>query len=123
MTRRKEGFTLIELLVVMVILALLAGLVGPRFLRFIKPAQSKTAQVQIANFEQAIQHYYLENNATYPASLDALVPNYMDEIPQDPWGNSYVYRYPGTHGKEYDIESYGPDKAPGGDDDITNYKK
>lgn len=123
MAKRLSGFTLIELLVVMVILALLAGLVGPKFLKFIKPAQSKTAQVQIANFEQSLQHYYLENNATYPASLDSLVPEYMEEIPMDPWGNAYVYRFPGTHTKDYDIESYGPDGAPGGDDDLTNYKR
>ncbi|MCX6354490.1 MAG: type II secretion system major pseudopilin GspG [Candidatus Aureabacteria bacterium] len=123
MKNRGKGFTLIELLVVMVILALLAGLVGPRFLRFIKPAQASTAKVQVANFEQAIQHFYLENSASYPPSLDALVPNYMEEIPLDPWGNPYVYQFPGSHGKDYDIESYGPDRSPGGDDDITNYKK
>ncbi|MCX6356818.1 MAG: type II secretion system major pseudopilin GspG [Candidatus Aureabacteria bacterium] len=122
MTRNQRGFTLIELLVVMVILGLLVGLVGPKLLKFIKPAQSKTARIQIANFEQAIQHYYLENNAAYPSTIEALAPEYMDDIPQDPWGRPYVYRFPGTHNKEYDIESYGPDGAPGGDDDITNYK-
>ena len=120
---RRRGFTLIELLVVMVILGLLAGVVGPRLMRFIKPAQSKTARVQIANFEQALQHYYLENNATYPASLEALVPDYMEQIPPDPWGNPYQYRVPGTRNKDFDIESGGPDGSLGGDDDITNYSR
>ena len=123
MVPKKKGFTLIELLVVMVILGLLAGIVGPKILKFIKPAQSKTAKVQIASFEQALQHYYLENNATYPASLEALVPDYMEDIPLDPWGKPYVYRFPGTHNKDLDIESGGPDGVIGGEDDITNYTR
>ena len=123
MRRIEKGFTLIELLVVMVILGLLVGIVGPRVLKFIQPAQAKTARVQIANFEQAIQHYYLENNATYPATLDALAPDYLDEIPLDPWDNPYIYQYPGTHNKDFDIVSSGKDGSPGGDDDITNYSR
>lgn len=121
MHKRKVGFTLIELLVVMFILGLLAAIVGPRLLRFIKPAQSQAARVQIANFEQALQHYYLEHAGKYPSSLEQLVPEYLDEVPLDPWGNPYVFRYPGSHNKDFDIESWGPDGSPGGDDDITNY--
>lgn len=123
MSKRNRGFTLIELLVVLVILGLLAGIVGPKFIGFIKPAQSKTARIQIKGIEQAIQAYYLENNATYPASLEALVPNFMEELPEDPWGNPYVYTCPGSHGKDFDIASGGPDKSIGGNDDVTNYSK
>jgi len=123
MTKRERGFTLIELLVVIVILGLLIGLVAPRVMRRIKPAKIQAARVQIANFEQALQHYYLENNQVYPPTLESLVPEYLEEIPLDPWGNPYVYRFPGTHNKDFDIESGGPDGSPGGDDDITNYSK
>lgn len=35
-------------------------------------------------------------------------------IPKDPWGNDYVYVYPGENG-DYDIISYGADGAEGGD--------
>ncbi len=121
MTKKKDGFTLIELLVVMFILGLLVAIVGPRLLRFIRPAQSNAARVQIANFEQALQHYFLEHNGKYPTSLGELTPEYMEEVPLDPWGNPYVYQYPGTHNKDFDIESYGQDGSPGGGDDITNY--
>lgn len=119
----RKGFTLIELLVVMVILGLLVGIVGPRVMRRIKPAKIQAAKVQIASLEQALQHYYLENNATYPASLEALVPDYMESVPTDPWGNSYTYRFPGTHNKDFDVESGGPDGSIGGEDDVTNYTK
>lgn len=123
MMRNKKGFTLIELLVVMVILGLLVGIVGPRVMRRIKPAKIQAARVQIASIEQALQHYYLENNATYPSSLEALIPDYMEDVPTDPWGNSYSYRFPGTHNKDFDIESGGPDGSIGGEDDVANYSK
>ncbi len=123
MVQIKKGFTLIELLVVMVILGLLVGIVGPRVMKRIKPAKIQAARVQIASFEQAINHYYLENNATYPPSLDALVPDYIESVPMDPWGKPYVYHIPGTHNKDFDIESGGPDGSIGGEDDVTNYAK
>ncbi|MEI6633315.1 MAG: type II secretion system major pseudopilin GspG [Chlamydiota bacterium] len=123
MAKREKGFTLIELLVVMVILGLLVGLVAPKVMRRIKPAKIQTARVQIANLEQALQQYYLENNSAYPATLDALVPEYIDEVPKDPWQNPYTYVFPGSHNKDFDIESGGPDGSIGGDDDITNYSK
>ena len=46
-------------------------------------------------------------------------------ITDDPWGNPYVYRYPGTHyGYDYDLMSYGKDGKLGGeklDEDIHNW--
>ena len=33
----------------------------------------------------------------------------------DPWGHPYIYKFPGDHGDEPDIISYGADGAPGGD--------
>ncbi|MDO8131148.1 MAG: type II secretion system protein GspG, partial [Candidatus Brocadiales bacterium] len=36
--------------------------------------------------------------------------------PKDPWGNEYIYTYPGANG-DYDIVSYGADGNTGGDDE------
>jgi general secretion pathway protein G len=50
-------------------------------------------------------------------------PYLRKAVPQDPWGNSYVYRVPGQH-SEYDLVSYGKDGQPGGSgdaSDITNW--
>lgn len=41
-------------------------------------------------------------------------PYLQSDIPADPWGSAYQYRAPGTSGKEYDLLSYGKDRAPGG---------
>ena len=36
------------------------------------------------------------------------------DIPTDPWGNAYHYRFPGENG-DYDLYSLGADNADGGD--------
>jgi general secretion pathway protein G len=33
----------------------------------------------------------------------------------DPWGHAYIYTYPGVHGDEPDLTSYGADGQAGGD--------
>ena len=38
------------------------------------------------------------------------------DLGNDPWGHPYVYKYPGEHGDEPDIISYGADGQPGGTD-------
>ncbi len=128
--RQQNGFTLIELLVVLVILGLLAGLVGPQVLRHLGGAKSDTAQLQISELGSGLDLFHLEVGR-YPSSsegLQALVeaPPSVDnwhgpylkksKVPKDPWGNDYVYAYPGDHGP-YDLYSYGADNAEGGEGD------
>ena len=44
------------------------------------------------------------------------------KLPLDPWGNPYVYYYPGKHNpSSYDLLSIGPDQKEGTDDDIGNW--
>ena len=44
-------------------------------------------------------------------------------VPNDPWGNPYVYRFPGQHNvNSYDLHSFGPDGHEGGDD-IDNWSQ
>ena len=38
------------------------------------------------------------------------------QLPKDPWGNDFQYRFPGEHG-DVDIFSLGSDNAVGGDGD------
>jgi|SRR5690554_605697 len=127
--RKQTGFTLVELLVVLAIIGLLAGLVGPRVLNQLGGAKSKTALVQIRDFESAIEVYMLDTGQfpTTEQGLDALVRDpgvtgwngpYLrrNEIPQDPWNTDYIYRYPGDQ-SEFDIMSYGADSRAGGEGD------
>lgn len=124
----RGGFTLIELLVVLMILGLLAGLVGPRVLKQLGGAKTDTAELQIAELSSGLDLFYLEVGR-YPTTeegLQALVEAppaatgwngpYLkkNDLPPDPWGREYRYRYPGEHG-EFDLYSLGRDNTDGGD--------
>jgi general secretion pathway protein G len=134
--RAAAGFTLLELLVVILIIGLLTGIVAPRFLNQISRSEVTAAKAQIDAFDKALQAYRIDTGR-YPSAaegLDALLsapanlarwrgPYLKDKVPLDPWGSPYQYRYPSTIGKDYDVVSYGHDRAPGGsgdDADITN---
>ena len=134
--RRRSGFTLIEIMVVVVILGLLAALVVPRIGPQVAEAQRTTAATQIRSLEDALEMYRM-HNGFYPSTqqgLEALVTapttspvpkryaegGYLKKVPDDPWGNPYVYR---CSGSKITIISYGPDGEEGGDGinaDITN---
>lgn len=133
-----SGFTLIELIVVIVILGLLAGLVVPRLFKHVGQAKIATAKAQIAAFQTALGAYKLDTGK-FPtteqglAALRAAPPDARNwngpylpkDVPLDPWGNAYVYKYPGDHGDEPDIISYGADGRSGGegeDADVLSWK-
>ena len=135
--RREAGITLIELLVVVTIIALFASLVGPRLFRQVGRSRATAAKAQINSFQTALGVYKLDTGK-FPATdqgLQALraapasVPRWdgpylPQEIPLDPWGNPYFYRFPGEHGEEPDIISYGADGRAGGegeDADIVSW--
>ncbi|MDB6055182.1 MAG: xcpT 8 [Verrucomicrobiales bacterium] len=133
---RQSAFTLIELLIVLIILAVLAAIVVPKFSGRTEQAKQTAAQSQIALFGTALDTYEVDMGA-YPQGKTGLsdlinAPRdgnswkgpYLkgDNIPNDPWGNPYVYEYPGKHTMNgYDIISAGPDGKMGTDDDIANY--
>src|ERR1700677_176114 len=122
-----SGFTLIELLIVLVILSLLAALVGPALVERLKPAKRTVAQSQIEEFIAALDNFYIDVGR-YPTTEEGLQalwekpagikkwngPYCKKELPDDPWGNPYVYRAPGKNGG-FDIVSYGADGKEGGE--------
>lgn len=136
---RQQGFTLLEIMVVMVILGLLAAVVAPNVLQNQDTAMVKKSQADIAALEQALDLYRMENHR-YPTTdqgLEALVSKpeygpeaknyrpggYIKRLPQDPWGNPYLYLYPGENAA-VDIFSTGADGEEGGEElnaDIGNW--
>lgn len=129
----RRAFTLIEILVVVVILAILAAIVVPNVISRIKDAKISAAIADIKAFDNAIDQYKLDMG-TVPPSLDALITppsprgkwngpylKNIDHIPLDPWGHPYIYKVPGSDGREYDLYSAGPDGQPGTSDDIQDW--
>ncbi len=137
-----SGFTFIELMVVIVILGILALYVAPKILDRPDEARINATKVQIKSIETALKLYKLDNGV-YPTTeqgLEALVKapevgqlakswregGYLEKgkVPQDPWGNDYIYLSPGVH-SDFDLMSYGADGEQGGEGkyaDINNWE-
>ena len=66
-----------------------------------------------------------ETPMTEPRPNNWRGPYLRKAVPNDPWGNPYVYMSPGENSKQgYDLMSYGADGQPGGEDDdadVTNW--
>jgi len=135
--KRQRGFTLIELLLVLVILGILAALVVPKFSGRTEQAREAAARSQLAIFSTALDAFEVDNGY-YPKGRNGLQdlvvqprdaqnwkgPYLKGEIPNDPWGNAYIYECPGKHNvNHYDLTSVGPDGREGGEDDITNWQQ
>jgi general secretion pathway protein G len=134
----RAGVTLIEMLVVVTIIALFAAIVGPRLLGQGDRARVTAAKEQISAFQLALGQYKLDTG-TFPTTEQGLAalreqpqgleqwhgPYLTKDLAKDPWAHSYVYKFPGDHGDEPDILSYGADGQPGGTDlnaDIVSWK-
>jgi general secretion pathway protein G len=136
--RRRRGITLIEMLVVLTIIALFAALVAPRMLGQGDKARVTAARAQINSFMTALGAYKLDTG-NYPSTEMGLAalrvkpqnvnqwqgPYLPQDIPKDPWGREYIYKFPGEHGDEPDIICLGADGQPGGEGiatDILSWK-
>lgn len=132
------GVTLIEMMVVLVIIGIVAALVVPNVIGRPDEARVAVANADLRTVAASLEMYRLDNRA-YPTSAQGLsalierptvspVPSnwmsggYLPNLPQDPWGNPYVYASPAESGP-YVIISLGADGAPGGsgvDADISH---
>ncbi len=135
-TRRaaQKGFTLVELMLVVVILGVLATMAVVKFSGRAQEAKVQTAKGEIAGaYGTALQLFEIDCGR-YPTSEEGLSalksssakgwkgPYIQNRSFNDPWGNPYQYKTPGSHNTDdYDLYSYGPDGQEGGGDDVTNW--
>ncbi len=126
--KKLQGFTLIELLVVLVIIGLLGGFVGPKVMKSLSGAKTKTTKTQIEGLAGALDIYKMDTGR-YPTTEEGLLalvekPSsartwngpYLrkNKVPQDAWLFDFHYVSPGQHGR-FDLYSYGADNSAGGD--------
>jgi general secretion pathway protein G len=136
--KSSRGFTLLEIMVVVVILGILGALVVPQIFGQVDKARVAKARQDIKTIEAALEMYRMDN-FRYPTSeqgLRALVEKpaearnwkpggYLKDLEKDPWDADYKYAFPGTHGKQFDLYSYGADGQQGGEEfdaDVTNWE-
>ena len=130
----QRGFTLIEILLVMTIIAILAAIVIPKMVGRSEQARQTAAHADLSSIKTALDAYEVDNGF-YPKSLQDLIQQpsnarnwhgpYLDNLPVDPWGNPYVYAFPGRHNPNgFDIYSIGPQGKTGNENEyIGNWTK
>lgn len=133
-----KSFSLIEILLVVVIISALAAMIIPRLTGRSEKAKEAIAKTDIlVNIPTALKLYELDNGnfPTTAQGLKALVekptisptpknwngPYIERNSLKDPWDNEYVYRYPGTHGTDYDLVSLGK-SGKEDDSNIVNWE-
>lgn len=125
-----RGMTLVEIMVVVVIIALVTGVVGVAVFGRLEKARRDVAKTQLRTLSDALELYKLSMRQ-YPGTAEGLgaltqpkggEKPFINSLPKDPWGNDYVYIFPGQHNSgSFDLMSYGADGVQGGDDDIGNW--
>jgi general secretion pathway protein G len=133
----QSGFTLIEIMLVVVIIGILMTIVVVKFGGRQEEARINAARADLKSYGTALGLFELDTGA-YPNTeqgLQALITQpsnstgwkgpYIESntLRNDPWGNPYVYKFPGEKRPfSYDLYSFGPNKVEGGDDDIGNWQ-
>ncbi len=136
-----EGWTFMETLIVIAIVLVLTASVGFVAVNSLDNARRASAQSQIDSFCIALEAYYIDCGS-YPSEEQGLSalrtkpviepvsarwngPYLYKNIPEDPWGNPYLYTIPGRDGDHYGIVSYGADGKEGGEEkdaDIASWE-
>jgi len=99
--RAKSGFTLVEILIVVVILGILAAVVIPQFTDASTDAKLSSLKSNLQTIRSQLQLYKINNNDTWPTVAGftaAMVPTYLQKIPNNPFSGGNTVDADGTAG-------------------------
>ena len=87
----KKAFTLIEILTVVILLSILVAIVVPHLSGHTDDAR-KSAQVGDIRVLQTLVQLYMSRTGSFPQDLTALIPEYLEFLPNDPISHApYAY--------------------------------
>ncbi|WP_042298436.1 type II secretion system major pseudopilin GspG [Paraburkholderia bannensis] len=131
-SRSRRALRLIQIAITVAILGLLIVLIISKMMTRPEVIKHNLAKQDIAAIVEALNSYRRDNGRypTQPQGLHALIERpdtdpvprawkkdgYLARLPDDPWGNAYLYLNPGVHG-DIDVFSYGRDARQGGEGD------
>lgn len=101
----KRGFTLIEILVVLSLIGILVALSLVAFQGARAAARDGRRKADLEQIRSALEIYRTDTN-DYPASLSALEPSYIPDLPTDPASPTYSYQYQRNSSSQYDLCAY-----------------
>lgn len=128
MRYQAQGFTLIEIMVVVVILGILGALIVPNVIGRPDEARVAAARLGVQEIGKALEFYRLDNGF-YPSTdqgIEALVSEptgfpeprnwnpegYLKNIPEDPWGEPYLYF---NEDRNIEVYTFAADRQEGGE--------
>ncbi len=123
------GFSLIEIMIVIALISIIIGFIAYSVVGRMSRGQVSLARSQAYNIASTFDTYRVEFGK-YPSQAEGFQPlitppsgePLLERIPKDPWGEEYIYVYPGVHNKNKpDIVSKGPDRAENTEDDVGNW--
>ena len=136
--RAQAGFTLIEMLIVIGLIGLVVALTVTRFGDIFSGSQADAAKQFVDNSLDATLLKYRMDMGSYPTTAEGIAAllnqptgakanrwrgPYIEKLPDDPWGNPYNYKAPGSKNPTgFDLWSSGPDGQSGTADDIGNWE-
>lgn len=127
----RAAFTLIEMMIVVGIISILLGMGVYYMSGSLDYAKDIKAQSDLSTISMQLKTYEMQNQFLPSAEqgLDALVNapqseplplrwhQLMTKLPNDPWGRSYLYRYPGIYNtNSFDVYTLGADGIESSDD-------
>ncbi len=80
----------------------------------------RVAQMEVGQLEQMVETYYMTENEV-PDDLDQLTEGNQpitEVIPDDPWGNAYIYEIEDADEGTFVVYSAGRDGQPGTEEDV-----
>ena len=129
-TAFRSGFTMVELMAMLIIIGLLATLVVTKVASKIDQARVTTTRTNLMTLHAAVNQFKMDTGR-FPAEeegLKALVEQPTDvkywepggylettDIPEDGWGNDFIYELYPESGKPFVIKSLGADGQEGGE--------